>query len=84
MLKIGLSFVRAIACGADGAGIVVPIMSLAHSLCLNVIAQGVETAGQLALLREHGCDGIQGYFFSRPVGALESGHLLAHAMCAMA
>ncbi|NHZ41971.1 bifunctional diguanylate cyclase/phosphodiesterase [Massilia aquatica] len=84
VLKVDQSFVADIALGADGAAIVVSIISLAHSLRLKVIAEGVETAEQLAFLREHGCDEVQGYFFSRPVGALEFEHLLAHGTCAMA
>ncbi|HEX8614789.1 MAG TPA: EAL domain-containing protein [Telluria sp.] len=84
VLKIDQSFVADIALGADGAAIVVSIISLAHSLRLKVIAEGVETAEQLGFLREHGCDEVQGYFFSRPVGALEFEHLLAHGMCTMA
>jgi EAL domain-containing protein (putative c-di-GMP-specific phosphodiesterase class I) len=43
---------------------------------MNVIAEGVETATQLARLREMGCDEIQGYLFSRPVSAAEMTHLL--------
>ncbi|NHZ35553.1 bifunctional diguanylate cyclase/phosphodiesterase [Massilia rubra] len=84
VLKIDQSFVADIALGADGAAIVVSIISLAHSLRLKVIAEGVETAEQLAFLREHGCDEVQGYFFSRPVGALEFEHLIAQGRCAMA
>ncbi|CUI04161.1 bifunctional diguanylate cyclase/phosphodiesterase [Massilia antarctica] len=83
VLKIDQSFVRDIAVGADAAAIVVSIISLAHSLRLKVIAEGVETAAQLAFLREHGCDEVQGYFFSRPVGALEFESLLVHATCTM-
>ncbi|MFB9241068.1 EAL domain-containing protein [Massilia antarctica] len=83
VLKIDQSFVRDIAVGADAAAIVVSIISLAHSLRLKVIAEGVETAAQLAFLREHGCDEVQGYFFSRPVGALEFESLMAHATCTM-
>jgi response regulator RpfG family c-di-GMP phosphodiesterase len=49
---------------------------MAHSLRLKVIAEGVETAGQLNYLRQHQCDEIQGYFFSRPVVADEFAALL--------
>jgi EAL domain-containing protein (putative c-di-GMP-specific phosphodiesterase class I) len=41
-----------------------------------VVAEGVETAGQLALLAEHGCDIMQGYYFSRPVPAEDFGRML--------
>ena len=69
VLKIDQSFVSDITLGEDGAAIVRTIISLAHSLRLKVIAEGVETGEQLAYLREHGCDHVQGYLFSRPVGA---------------
>jgi EAL domain-containing protein (putative c-di-GMP-specific phosphodiesterase class I) len=52
------------------------VISLAHSLRLEVIAEGVETAEQCALLREHGCDAIQGYYFSPPVEAAEFAAML--------
>jgi diguanylate cyclase (GGDEF)-like protein/PAS domain S-box-containing protein len=69
VLKIDQSFVNESTADADAAAIVVAIISLAHSLRLRVIAEGVETMEQLEFLRTQGCDEMQGYFFSRPVGA---------------
>ena len=69
VLKIDQSFVRDIAAGTDDAAIVASIISLAHSLKLNVIAEGVETPEQLGYLNLHDSDEMQGYFFSKPVPA---------------
>jgi EAL domain-containing protein (putative c-di-GMP-specific phosphodiesterase class I) len=76
LLKIDQSFVRDITVDPDDAAIVLSIISLAHSLRLKVIAEGVETEAQLAYLRRHGCDYMQGYYFSRPLPAHEFAQLL--------
>jgi EAL domain-containing protein (putative c-di-GMP-specific phosphodiesterase class I) len=68
-LKIDQSFVRNLHSSRNDAAIALAIISLARALDLKVIAEGVETAEQCAFLRKHGCDEIQGYYFSRPVTA---------------
>lgn len=81
VLKIDQSFVRDIATGTDDAAIVALIISLAHSLKLNVIAEGVETPDQLAYLNRHGCDEMQGYLFSKPVPAAAFEKMLRNGKC---
>jgi EAL domain-containing protein (putative c-di-GMP-specific phosphodiesterase class I) len=66
-LKIDLSFVREITTDPGSLAISEAIITMSHSLNMQVIAEGVETEGQLALLGARNCDSIQGYFFSPPV-----------------
>jgi diguanylate cyclase len=77
-LKIDRSFIREIVTSRDDAEIVRAIVSLAHSLHLKVIAEGVETAEQLAFLRSLGCDQYQGYYCSPPVPAEQFMSLMPH------
>ncbi|QDQ25006.1 EAL domain-containing protein [Chitinimonas arctica] len=66
-LKIDRSFVMEITTDPDDLAISRTVVAIAHQLRLEVVAEGVETEGQLALLADAGCDLIQGYFFSRPL-----------------
>jgi EAL domain-containing protein (putative c-di-GMP-specific phosphodiesterase class I) len=75
-LKIDQSFVRDVTSDADDASLVMAIIAMGHALQLNVIAEGVETPEQLDFLRRHGCDGMQGYLFSRPLPTEEITRLL--------
>ena len=68
-LKIDQEFVRDLSDDPDDAAITTTIISMAHSLGLNVVAEGVETEAQLQFLRNHGCDVIQGYWLARPLTA---------------
>ena len=74
-LKIDIAFVRDITTNPNDAAIALAIISMAHSLKLRVIAEGVETRPQLEYLRRNRCDEIQGFFFSRPLVAAEMGQL---------
>src|ERR1700742_1856722 len=66
-LKVDRSFVSDIGMSGDDETITSAIIALAHSLNLQVIAEGVETSTQLDFLKERACDEMQGYFFAKPM-----------------
>jgi EAL domain-containing protein (putative c-di-GMP-specific phosphodiesterase class I) len=68
-LKIDRSFVQRLATDDEDLKIVCSTIDLGHCLGLRVIAEGVEDAASLELLRRHGCDLVQGYHLGRPVPA---------------
>ncbi len=70
-LKIDQSFVRDVTTDADDSAIVTAIIAIAQSLKLKIVAEGVETADQLAFLKGMQCDEVQGFYFSRPLNAGE-------------
>lgn len=72
-LKIDQAFVRNLSPGSRELALCEAIVVMAHKLGLEVIAEGVETEGQLALLRAAGCDHAQGYFFAKPMSAQSLG-----------
>jgi diguanylate cyclase (GGDEF)-like protein/PAS domain S-box-containing protein len=78
-LKIDRSFIRELSTGSDSLDIVRAIVEMAHSLRLEVIAEGVETEEQLRQLRELGCNYLQGFLFSIPVDAETAGWLYQEA-----
>lgn len=75
-LKIDREFVRDCVSDPDDAAIAQSIVSLAHNLGLQVVAEGVETREQLEFLASVGCDEMQGYYFSRPVPQSECTKML--------
>ena len=70
-LKIDQSFVHDVTEDPEDKAIVTAIINMASSLGMHTIAEGVETAGQLAFLRMSGCEEAQGYYFSKPLSADE-------------
>jgi len=66
-IKIDRSFIKDVALNPDDAAITSAIISMAKSLKLKVIAEGVENEAQMSFLRTHQCDEIQGYYFSKPL-----------------
>jgi diguanylate cyclase (GGDEF)-like protein/PAS domain S-box-containing protein len=77
VIKVDRSFVQGIEHDARDAAITANLVTLAHALGLVAIAEGIESGGQLASIRELGCDLAQGFLFARPVPADELGQVLA-------
>jgi diguanylate cyclase (GGDEF)-like protein/PAS domain S-box-containing protein len=76
-LKIDRSFVGGMGNGGENVDIVSTIISLAHNLGLDVVAEGVETAGQLHQLTKLGCDFVQGYYIGKPMDEAATEELLS-------
>ncbi|MCC7202345.1 MAG: EAL domain-containing protein [Nitrospirae bacterium] len=77
VLKIDRSFVMDITADDDGAAIVETILGMAQTMRLRSVAEGVERAEELSFLTEHGCNEIQGFYFSRPVPFDEFANMLS-------
>jgi len=81
-IKVDRSFVRDIVTDPDDAAIVDAIIAMAHSLKLNVIAEGVETREQLEFLRQRKCRQVQGYYFARPLDPSQFEAFVTHCVSA--
>ena len=77
VLKVDRAFTQALDAGKQGEAFFMTIVSMAHILDMQVVAEGVETREQLAILQTLGCNEVQGYFISRPVPAKEAEAFLA-------
>lgn len=77
-IKIDQSFIRDLTVDKNSASIVTTIISMAHKLGVKVVAEGVETQDQVNFLRDHDCDEIQGFYYSKPVPADHLSEMIAH------
>ena len=82
VLKIDQSFIRGLSCDSNDAALVDAIISLGRSLGLKVIAEGIETAAQLAYLKDRQCAEGQGYYFSQALPAAAFAQWLAQGKSA--
>jgi EAL domain-containing protein (putative c-di-GMP-specific phosphodiesterase class I) len=75
-VKIDRSFISGLPGDNDDTAITQAVIAMAHSLGLQVVAEGVETQAQLAALQRLGCDQVQGFLLGRPVAAADTARLL--------
>ncbi|ERT08035.1 diguanylate cyclase domain protein [Lyngbya aestuarii BL J] len=80
-LKIDRSFIQNVETNPSNSAITSNLIKIARSLGLKVVAEGVETVGELNFLKQHQCDGIQGFIFSYPLPASEMTNLLREGKC---
>jgi EAL domain-containing protein (putative c-di-GMP-specific phosphodiesterase class I) len=80
-LKVDRSFVGGVGAGGEGSEIARAVVALAHSLRMEAVAEGVETAHQLELLRGLGCEYGQGFYFSEPLDAAGAKELAGATVC---
>ena len=78
ILKVDRSFIRELPRDAEDKAITEAIIAMGKTLSLTVVAEGVETEEPQTFLREHACDEMQGFFFSKPVLAADFAALLKH------
>ncbi|MEM9100708.1 MAG: bifunctional diguanylate cyclase/phosphodiesterase [Pseudomonadota bacterium] len=77
-LKIDRAFIHGLELNDNTAEVARAIIGLSRGLNLEVVAEGAETQVHVEFLKQHGCDTVQGYFYSRPLPAHEFTHLLRH------
>ena len=80
VLKIDRAFVRDIVPEKSGIAMISAMISLAHALNLQVVAEGVEEEAELNVLREHGCEYVQGYYFSKPLSVEDFTNLIVNSV----